>query len=108
MARRRHTPQQVVNRSSETEAAIAGGSAAPDHIRSDNGPAFTARAVREVPVPAGPVPLLVGRTLRVVQTSGAGHPLRFAACQLCQSWKDEPLFENGFHKTILRFLRQDL
>jgi len=56
MARRRHTPKQVIKRLREAEVAIAEGSAVaeaarrigvPDHIRSDIGPEFTAPAVRE-------------------------------------------------------------
>jgi len=56
MAKRRHTPKQVIKKLRETEVAIAeGGTVAvaarrigvSDHIRSDNGPEFTARAVRE-------------------------------------------------------------
>ena len=69
MAKKRHTPEEVLNKLREAEEAIAEGSTvaeaarrvgvteeivvlaqltvfrgAPDHIRSDNGPAFTARA----------------------------------------------------------------
>ena len=56
MAKKRHTPEQVINKLREAEVAIAEGSTVaeaarrigvPDHIRSDNGPEFTARAVRE-------------------------------------------------------------
>ena len=72
MAKRRHTPEQVIKKLREAEVAIAEGSTVaeaarsirsadvmealaelmvfrgvPDHIRSDNGPEFTARAVRE-------------------------------------------------------------
>ena len=72
MAKKRHTPEQVINKLREAKEAIAEGSTVaeaarrvnateemvvpaklmvfrgvPDHIRSDNGPAFTARAVRE-------------------------------------------------------------
>lgn len=43
IARRRHTPEHVI----ETLAELMILRGVPDHIRSDNGPEFTARAVRE-------------------------------------------------------------
>ena len=72
MAKKRHTREQVINKLRKAEEAIAEGCTVaeaarrvgvteeivvlaklmvfrgvPDRIRSDNGPAFTARAVRE-------------------------------------------------------------
>ena len=45
MARKRHSPEQVINKLREAEAARRIG--VTDPIRSDNGPEFTARAVSE-------------------------------------------------------------
>ena len=54
MAKKRHTPEQVINKLREAEVAITEGSTVaeaarrvgvPDHIRSDNEREFTARAV---------------------------------------------------------------
>ena len=45
MARKRHSPEQVINELREAEAARRIG--VTDPIRSDNGPEFTARAVSE-------------------------------------------------------------
>ena len=53
MGRRRHTPEQIITALREAEVGLASGKTdlfvrhgPPEHLRSDNGPEFTAQLVR--------------------------------------------------------------